>query len=152
MEKYTHQSSHLQRIRDFPAYQEIQGPLVEKQSPESKPVRRVQRAAFACAKSFSLYHKKVSVNFAKKKALTVQYSQTADREIEEIPKNVCPIAIVVPRTLSGQGNDKQLNSVFSEYDFFNFLRPLVILFIKKRLLPSVRVVPLQCVYVTAAVQ
>ena len=103
-ERYTHQFSHLQRtwIRDFPAYQEFQGPLVEKQSPESKPVRRVQRQAFACAKSFSLYHiKKFSVNLAKKKPLTVQYSETADREIEVIPKNVCWIPIVVPWTLSG---------------------------------------------------
>ena len=95
MERYTHQFSNLQRtrIRDFPAYQEFQGPPVEKQS----PVRRVQRQAFACAKSFSLYHiKKFSVNLAKKKALTVQYSETADREIEVIPKNVCWIPIVVP--------------------------------------------------------
>ena len=100
MERYTHQFSHLQRtrIRDFPAYQEFQGPPVEKQSPESKPVRRVQRQAFACAKSFSLCHiKKFSVNLAKKKALTVQYSETADREIEVIPKkclldsNCCPL-------------------------------------------------------------
>ena len=91
---------HLQgtRIRDFSAYEEFQGPPVEKQSPESKPVRRVQRRqAFACAKSFSLYHiKKFSVNLAKKKALTVQYSETADREIEVIPKNVCWIPIVFP--------------------------------------------------------
>ena len=101
MERYTHQFSHLQRtsIRDFPAYQEFQGPPVEKQSPESKPV---QGRAFACAKSFSLYHvKKFSVNLAKKKALTVQYSETADREIEVIPKNVCWIPIVVPWTLNG---------------------------------------------------
>ena len=104
MERYTHQFSHLQRTRtrDFPAYQEFQRPPVEKQSPESKPVRRVQRQAFACAKSFSLYHiKKFSVNLAKKKALTVQYSETADREIEVIPKNVSRFATVVPLKLNG---------------------------------------------------
>ena len=94
MERYTHQFS--------PAYEQFQGPPVEKQSPESKPVRRVQRQAFACAKSFSLYHiEKFSVNLAKKKALTVQYSEIADREIEVIPKNVCWIPIVVPWTLNG---------------------------------------------------
>ena len=52
----------------------------------------MQRSAFAYANNL--------VSLVKEKAI-YNTSQAADREIEVIPKNVSPVAIVVPWTLNG---------------------------------------------------